>query len=239
MFDTKKDLLPGAKDAIPIAVGYFAVSFSLGIIAKECGFTAIEGFFASLTTYASAGQYLGYTLYAANATLIQLIIMTLITNARYMLMGFALAQRTPEGTSTLHRFFTGLTITDEIFGITIARPGNISWAYCLGAFLFADPFWALGNMCGIIMGNVLPVNIVSAFSVALYGMFIAVIVPPSRRDKHVMLFVIIAFIMSYVFTYAPHLSALSAGNRTIILTLAISSAAALIFPVKRKEAEDV
>ena len=238
MSDTKRELLQGAKDAIPIALGYFAVSFSLGIIAKECGFTAIEGFFASMTTYASAGQYLGFTLYAADATLIQLIIMTVITNARYLLMGFALNQRTPDGTSLGRRFLTGLTITDEIFGITIARPGNISWAYCLGALLFANPFWSLGTACGIIMGNILPASVMSALSVALYGMFIAVIIPPSRKDKHVRLFVAISFVMSYIFTYAPHVSSLSPGNRTIILTLVISSAAAIAFPIKRKEDQD-
>lgn len=238
MTNTKTDFLQGVKDAVPIALGYFAVSFSLGIIARECGFTPLQAFIASMTTYASAGQYLGFTLYAADAALIQLIIMTVITNARYLLMGFALNQRIPAGTSTVKRFLTGLSITDEIFGITIARPGQISWAYCLGALIMANPFWSLGAMAGVIMGNILPLRIVSALSVALYGMFIAVIIPPSRKDKKIGLFVIIAFTASFVFTYAPHLSSLSDGNRTIILTLAISSAAALIFPVKSEEDRD-
>lgn len=231
-------MLQGAKDAVPIALGYFAVSFSLGIIARDCGFGPVQSFFASMFTYASAGQYVGFTLYAANATLIQLVVITVITNARYLLMGFALNQRTKAGTSVGKRFLTGLSITDEIFGITIARPGNISWAYCIGALLFADPFWAAGTMAGVLVGNVLPLRIVSALSVALYGMFIAVIVPPSRKDKKVCIFVIVSFIASFAMTYAPYLSSLSAGNRTIILTLVLSSAAALVFPVKEQEVQD-
>lgn len=220
------------RDGIPIGLGYFAVSFSLGIIAKECGFSVIQGILASLTTYASAGQYLGFTLYMAEATIIELILMTIITNARYLLMGLALNQRTPQDTSIFKRILIGITITDEIFGITIARPGVITPWYGLGAMIVSIPLWSIGTALGIYVGNILPVRLMSAFSVALFGMFIAVFIPPSRKDKKVALFVGLAFVMSFICTYAPYVSELSSGNRTIILTVVLSSAAALIFPIK-------
>ena len=229
--------LKGMRDGIPIGIGYFAVAFSLGIIAKKCGFTAIQGFFSSLSTYASAGQYIGFTLYAADAALFQLIIMTVITNARYLLMGFALNQRIPEGTGRFKRFLIGLTITDEIFGITIAREGPVVPPYGLGAVLTAVPMWSLGTALGIYMGNVLPLNVVSALSVALFGMFLAVIIPPAKKDKKILACIIAAFAASYACTYAPVISGLSAGNRTILLTVVLSTAAALLFPRKGKEDE--
>ena len=234
----KNIFLKGMRDGIPIGIGYFAVAFSLGIIAKKCGFTAIQGFFASLSTYASAGQYIGFTLYAADAALIQLIIMTVITNARYLLMGFALNQRIPEGTGRFRRFLIGLTITDEIFGITIAREAPVVPRYGLGAVLVAVPLWSLGTALGIYMGNILPLRVVSALSVALFGMFIAVIIPPARKDRKILACIIAAFAASYACTYAPVISEMSSGNRTILLTIVLSALAAVVFPKKIKEAGD-
>ena len=138
----------GMRDGIPIGLGYFAVAFSLGITARDCGFSALQGFVASITTYASAGQYIGFTLYAAEATLLQLIIMTIITNARYVLMGFALNQRLPEDTPMSRRLLAGLCITDEIFGITIAKQGYIEPIYSFGALIVSAPLWALGTALG-------------------------------------------------------------------------------------------
>lgn len=225
----------GMRDGIPIGLGYFAVAFSLGIIARDCGFSPFQGFFASITTYASAGQYIGFTLYGAGATLIQLIIMTVITNARYVLMGFALNQRLPEDISIGRRLLTGVSITDEIFGITISRPGYVDPFYPLGALVTAAPMWAIGTALGIGMGNILPANIVSALSVALFGMFLAVITPASRKDKIVGLVVAISFAASFGINHLPHLSELSSGNKVIILTVVISTAAALIFPARNLE----
>ena len=229
--DNRSILTKGMRDGIPIGVGYFAVAFSLGITARGSGFNAFQGFLSSITCYASAGQYIGYTLYAANATLIQLAIMTIITNARYLLMGFALNQRLSPETTLRGRLAAGIAITDEIFGITIARPGTISPYYPLGALLIAAPLWSAGTACGIIMGNLLPLRVVSALSVALYGMFLAVIIPPSRRDKAVCAVVIISFAASYAASRIPGIRDLSAGNKTILLTVVISALAALIRPV--------
>ncbi len=236
----KAGFVRGMRDGIPIALGYFAVAFSLGITARDCGFNAVQGFIASITTYASAGQYIGFTLYAAQATLLQLIIMTIITNARYLLMGFALNQRLPDRTTMGGRLLTGLAITDEIFGITIALPGQISPLYPFGAFVCAVPFWAVGTALGISTGSIMPARIVSALSVSLFGMFLAVIIPACRKDKIVALAVAISFAASYASIHAPGISRLSSGNRTILLTVVISAAAAFFFPVRdsQKKAPD-
>ena len=222
--------LEGARDGLPIGLGYFAVAFSLGIAARGYGFSAFQGFLASLFTYASAGQYIGFSIYAANATLIQLIILTAITNLRYILMGLALNQRMPEGTSLGRRVLVGSCITDEIFGVTIGRPGVPTPWFTFGALLVAVPMWAAGTAVGISMGNILPDNIVSALSVALFGMFLAVIVPQSRKDRKVLAAVAVSFACSYAAVTIPAAASLSSGTRTIILTISISALFALIFP---------
>lgn len=231
--ESSRDIfIQGCRHGLPIGLGYFAVAFSLGIAARDYGFSAAQGFMASLLTYASAGQYMGFALYATNATLAELILLMFIINARYILMGFALNQRMPEGTPLRTRLLVGSCITDEIFGITIARPGVPTPYYTFGALITAVPLWAIGTAFGITMGNILPARIVSALSVALFGMFIAVIIPPAKRDKAVGAAVLISFACSYAAGKAPWISSLSAGNRTIILTVVISAAFALLFPRK-------
>ena len=226
----------GYRHGIPIGLGYFAVAFSLGIAARDYGFSAAQGFLASLITYASAGQYMGFALYATNTTLAELVLLMFIINARYILMGFALNQRMPEGTPLRTRLLVGSCITDEIFGITIARPGVPTPYYTFGALIAAVPLWALGTALGISMGSILPARIVSALSVALFGMFIAVITPPARKDRAVLGAVAASFALSYASSHLPFVSQLSQGNRTILLTVIISAVFAALFP---REAEAV
>lgn len=228
-------LLQGMRDGIPIGLGYLAVAFSLGIAARSAGLTAVQGFLASLFTNASAGEYAVFSLMAAGAAYVEVVIVTIVTNARYLLMSCALSQRMAEDTPLLHRLLTGFCVTDEIFGISVARPGHLNPYYTIGALLFASPCWALGTALGIIAGNVLPARIVSALSVALFGMFLAVIIPQARKDKVVAGLVLISFAASYASTVLPLLSGLSDGTRTIILTVAISALAAVLFPVKQEE----
>ncbi len=230
-----KAIREGIRDGIPIGAGYFVVAFSLGIVARNAGLTPWEGFVASFLNNASAGEYAGFTLMAANASYVELAVVTLITNARYLLMSTALSQRFSPKTGTLHRVLVGFDVTDELFGIAIARPGAIDPYYSYGAFIPAIPGWAVGTALGIAMGNVLPVRAVSALSVALYGMFLAIIVPPARKNRVVLGCVIVSFLASLAFTVAPFVSTLTPGTRTIILTVVISAAAALLFPVSDEE----
>lgn len=223
---------------IPIGLGYLAVSFSLGIAAKNAGMTAWQSFLASLLCHASAGEYAGFTTIAAQAAYIEIAIVTLIANARYLLMSFTMSQRIAPDAPLRHRLTLGYFLTDELFGISIARPGYLNPLYTYGAILFASPCWAVGTALGTIAGNLLPGFIVNALSVALYGMFLAVIIPPSRKNKIVCMAVVLSFAASYIASKLPVVSTLSGGTRTIILTVIIASAAALLFPVTEDDANE-
>ena len=220
----------GLKDGIPIGLGYLAVSFSLGIAAKAAGLTPIQGFVVSLLCMASAGEYVGFMSIAAGAAYIEIAIATLIANARYLLMSTAMSQRMESKLSIKHRLLMAFGITDELFGIAIARPGYLNPFYSYGAFITSAIPWALGTSLGIIAGNMLPARLVSAFSVALYGMFLAVIIPPAKKDKVIAGLILICFAAGYAATLLPVLKDMTDGTRTIILTVVIASLAAILFP---------
>lgn len=233
--EKRSALRAGVRDGVPIAMGYFAVAFSLGIAGRNAGLTPLQGFVISILNHASAGEYAGITAIAALAPYWELAVTILITNARYLLMSCALSQKFSPDTPLYHRLLVGYDVTDEIFGITIARPGILDPFYNYGAILVAAPAWATGTALGIIAGNLLPLRIVSALSVALYGMFIAIIIPPGRKNKVIAALVFISFAASYGASVLPFLSSLTDGTRTILLTVLISAAAALLFPAAGKE----
>lgn len=226
----------GMRDGIPIGLGYFAVAFSLGIAARNAGLTALQGFFTSLLINASAGEYVGFTIISLGGTYIEMALMTFIANARYLLMSCALSQKFHPAEGLFHRMLVGFYVTDELFGIAVARDGYLDPYYSYGAAAVASPSWATGTLLGVIMGNLLPTRAVSALSVALYGMFIAIIIPPSRKNRVVAAFVLLSFVCSYAAKFVPFLSNLSGGTVTIILTVILSATAAVLFPVKVEEA---
>ncbi len=237
--ESKKTLIKdGLRDGFPICLGYFAVAFSLGIAARNAGMNAFQGFLISLLNNASAGEYAGITVIAAVGSYTEIALITLIANARYMLMSAALSQRISADTPFFHRLFIAYGITDELFGIGIARPGKISPTYMYAAFFIALVGWDFGTMFGVMAGNALPASVVSALSVALFGMFIAIIIPPAKKDRVVLIGVIISFIASYVATNLPLVSQISSGTRTIILTIAIAGALAFFAPIKTEESQE-
>lgn len=239
----RKTFLSGVRDGIPIGLGYLAVAFSLGIAARNAGLNAFQGFLISFLNNASAGEYAAFTVIAADSGLVEMALITLITNARYLLMSCSLSQKFSPDTPLVHRLLVGYDITDELFGIAIARPGYLDPVYSYGAFLPAIPGWAVGTALGVTAGSILPARVVSALSVALFGMFLAIIIPPAKKSRVVGGCVAVSFAASGLCTVLPFISTLSEGTRTIILTVVIASAAALLFPVKdtpedQKEAED-
>ena len=234
--ENRKMYLEGLRDGVPIGLGYFAVAFSLGIAARSAGLSAWQGLVASLLCSASAGEYALFTLIGAGGTYLEAALVTLITNARYLLMSCALSQRISPRMPNVHRFLFGAYVTDELFGINIARPGALEPVYYYGAISVAIPLWSLATALGIVMGNLLPGRVVSALSVALYGMFLAIIIPPARENRVVAACVGLSFALSWLFSVLPGLAAVSAGTRTILLTLLIAGGAAALFPVKDEEA---
>lgn len=227
----------GARDGVPIALGYFAVSFSLGIVARNVGMTPIQGMITSALCNASAGEYAGFTMIAAGAAYIEMAIVTLIANARYLLMSCAMSQRMDPEMPFFHRLLMAFDITDELFGITIARPGCLNPWYMYGAIAVALPGWAVGTALGALAGNLMPWRLVSAFSVALYGMFLAIIIPPARKSRILAGLIAISFAASYLAEHLPGISSISSGTRTIILTVVLSSAAAILFPHPAEDSE--
>ena len=228
---SRKVFLEGLRDGVPIGLGYFAVAFSLGIVARNAGLTPIQGFIASFFNLASAGEYALFTSMQAAASFVEIAIITLVVNARYLLMSCALAQRFDPATPMIHRFLVGFGVTDELFGIAISRPGTLNPVYSYGAFFVAIPLWSIGTSLGIIAGNFLPARVVSALSVALYGMFLAIIIPPARKNLVIAIAVAVSFLCSYLCGIIPYVKELSAGTRTIILTIIIASIVALIKPI--------
>ena len=158
-------------------------------------------------------------------------------NARYLLMSCALSQRLQPDTPLRLRLLVGFDVTDELFGLAIAQPGALSAWYFFGAMCVALPAWSLGTLTGALAGSILPQWAMGGFSVMLYGMFLAIIIPPARKSRVVAALVAISFALSFVCNYLPGISALSEGTRTILLTVLISSAAAVLFPVNPEEQE--
>lgn len=230
--------LRGMKDGLPIGLGYLAVSFALGITAKNAGMTAFQGFLMSALGVASAGEYAAITVIGASASYIEMAVVTLIANARYLLMSFALSQRLSPDATLPQRLLLGYSVTDELFGIAIHQPKPLDPLYSYGSYLTAVPLWAIGTALGVIAGNILPLRVVSALSVALFGMFIAVIIPPAKENKIVLLFVLLSFGASFAASRLPWISGLSGGTRVIILTVVLSAIAAALFPVKEEAAVD-
>lgn len=225
----------GQRDAVPIGLGYFAVSFALGITMKNAGLTPIQGFFISLLNNASAGEYAGVAMIAAQASYLETALMVIAANARYMLMSTAFSQKFSEKTAMIHRWIIGFVLTDELFALGIRQKGYLEPKYYYGMMSVAMPGWAFGTMFGVIFGSLLPTRIVSALSVALFGMFLAVIIPPARTNRVIRNVVLIGFLSSFLCTLIPVIKDLSEGVRMITLTVVIASAAAWLNPVKEEE----
>lgn len=225
-------ILEGLKAGFPIGLGYFAVSFSLGIIAKSANVSPFQCFITSFLNHASAGEYAIFTCIRDNVTYLEIALMVLIANIRYVLMSCALSQRVRENESMFARFLFGFTVTDEIFAVEIGRKGYLQIAYTMTAFLTAAVMWSCGTTVGCLAGSILPGRVVSALSVALYGMFLAIIIPPARKEKLIAGIIVVCFLMSYLAARLPVVRELSSGTRIIVLTVIIASASAILFPVK-------
>lgn len=228
----------GMIDGIPIALGYLAVSFSLGIQAKSAGITAFYATIMSLLNSTSAGEFAAIGIIASGGTFVELAISQFIINLRYMLMSCSLSQKVDPNAPFIHRFIMAGGITDEIFGISSAVSGKLNPFYTYGAMIMAVPAWALGTCLGVVFGQILPDIIVNALSVALYGMFIAIFIPPAKKEKPVAAAVILAMVVSFACTVLPVVKDISGGTKIIILTVVISLIFALLFPVKDEEEKE-
>lgn len=229
-----REFKEGMRDGIPIGLGYIAVSFALGIAARNAGLNAFQGFWAAILTTASAGGYAGYTLIASGGTYLEMALVILIANARYFLMSSALSQKLKPDLALRHRLFMGTAVTDELFGISFSREGWLNPYYFYGAMLLTIPFWAMGTASGIVAGNILSARIVSALSVALYGMFLAIIIPEAKGNRVVAALILLSFVSNYIVSKLTLFENIPGGTQIIILTVLISGLAAIFFPIGKE-----
>ena len=222
----------GLRDGVPIAMGYLAVSFTLGITAANINMTALQSFLMSLGMVASAGEYAAIILIGSAAGVAEMIATTLVINLRYFLMSCSLSQKLSPDEPMWKRCLLAYCVTDELFGISSAVPGYLDPVYTYGAALVSVAGWCLGTMLGVVAGDILPVRLASAMNVALYGMFLAIIVPPTKKSFFMAGLVVISMAASYMFSVLPVISGISEGFRIIILTVIIAGAAACLRPVE-------
>ncbi len=223
---------------VPICLGYFAVSIALGITARGAGISAIQAAMTSLLINASAGEYAGFSLIAVGASYIEVLLMEAVANARYLLMSASLSQKLHPSTKLWQRLLLGCTVTDEIFGASISIDGYLSPYFTYGAFVIATAGWTSGTFIGAVLGDVLPLRLMSALAVGLYGMFISVFIPEAKKNKIVASLVAVSFAASFAFEKLPLVRDISSGIRVIILTVLISLVAAIFFPVKEASEND-
>ena len=222
----------GMRDGIPICLGYFAVSFALGIAGRGVGMNAVQAFVMSLTMVASAGQFAAITLIGAGAGIIEMITTTVVVNLRYLLMSCSLTQKLSPETKLLHRLALSYCMTDEIFGLSISVDGFLRPVYTYGITMISVSGWCLGTVLGVVAGNILPALVTNALGVAMYGMFLAIIIPPAKENHFLGALVAVSMAASGLFSILPYLRAISSGFRVIILTILIAGIAAVIHPIE-------
>ena len=224
----------GLRDGIAVALGYFAVSFTFGMASATSGLSIWQAVLISLTNVTSAGQFSGLYIIAAKGTYFELALTQFIINLRYCLMSFSLAQRLPKSIPHWHRYTMAYSVTDEIFALDSNRTGYLYPAYHYGITSIAVPGWVLGTLVGAISGSLLPAFVISAFGVAIYGMFLAIIIPPAKKNHTILFVVLSAMGLSFLFSILPVLKQISSGFVIIITTVLVAGVAAKLKPIENE-----
>lgn len=227
------DFRTGVKDGVPIALGYLSVSFTFGMMASE-GISALSAVLISMTNLTSAGQVAGVLIITSGGGLLELGLSQLVINLRYALMSLSLSQRLHPSTRLRERLFMAFGVTDEIFAVSVNHNELLGPRYFYGLMLLPYIGWSLGTLLGACAGTLLPSFLTSVLGIALYGMFIAIIVPPARQNRKVLAVVLIAIVLSCAFRFLPLLSGVSQGAAIIFCAVFASLAGAVFFPVGRE-----
>ena len=230
-----KEYRTGVRTGLPVGMGYFSVSFGFGAMAAAQGVKTVHAVLISLTNLTSAGQFAGLTLMVAGAVLWEVILTQLVINSRYALMSLALSQKMGRRIGLVPRLLIAFFNTDEIFALAMAREDALTVPFMLGLGTLPILGWTGGTLFGALAGSVLPVNIRAALGVMLYGMFIAIVVPPARKEKPVLAVVTMALLLSCLFTWLPGLKSVSSGISVVICTAAAAALCAAVFPVQDEE----
>lgn len=228
------DYKNGFRDGIAVALGYFAVAFTFGMACVADGLSGLQAVLISLTNVTSAGQFSGLDIIVAGGSYIEMALTQLVINLRYSLMSFSLAQKLKQG-KTKHRYLMAYSVTDEIFALDAGFRGFLPPAYHYGITSAAVPGWVLGTLAGAVSGNILPAFAISALGIAIYGMFLAIIIPPARENRTILLVVLSAMTVSFLFSVLPVLKKVTSGFVIIITTVSIAGIAAWLKPIEDEE----
>ena len=233
----KQEFFEGLRDGLPICLGYFSVSMAFGLTAVMAGVPIWAAVVISLTNLTSAGQFAGMNLIAAQGALIEIGLTTLIINLRYFLMSISVSQKVEQKMSMKERMAVAFGITDEIFAVSMQRDHELTTAYMAGLIITPVLGWTSGTLIGAVATSFMSEALSNALGIALYGMFIAVIVPPAREQKNVLFAVVLAIAASVACNYLPVIRDLSGGWTIILITLVVGGIAAWLFPVEEREGE--
>lgn len=224
----KQRFFQGVRNGIPICLGYLSVSFGFGILAVKSGLSALAATLISITNLTSAGQTAGIALISAGSTLVEMALTQLTINLRYALMAISLSQKLDGSFTTLHRLIAAYGITDEIYAVSSSQLEPVTPPYMYGLIVISTIGWVCGTVLGAVAGQILPASLTNAMGIVLYGMFLAIIIPPARKERSVLFAVLLAAGLSMIFHYL--IPALSVGFSVIISSVCASAAAALMFP---------
>lgn len=230
-----KNYTTGVRRGLPVGVGYFSVSFGFGAMAASQGVRALNATLISLTNLTSAGQFAGLTLIVAAASLWEVILTQIVINSRYALMSLALSQRMGSRIGILPRLVIAFFNTDEIFALAMAEKQPLTVSFMLGLGLTPILGWTAGTLCGALAGSVLPLSIRTALGIMLYGMFIAIVVPPAKEETSVLAVCLLALVLSCLFKWVPVLGSVSAGIAIVICTVTAAAVCAWLFPLEDEE----
>ena len=228
----------GIRNGLPICFGYLSVAFAFGIFAGGSGLSVAEALLISATNVTSAGQLAAVPIIAGGGTLLELAVSQLVINLRYALMSVSLSQRLGGSVRLRDRFLIAFVNTDEVFAVASAKPSLVGRYYLFGLILTPYLGWSAGTLLGAVAGNILPAIVVSALGVAIYGMFLAIIIPPAKKSRATALCILMAVVLSCAFYYIPALQAVPSGFVVILCAVAASALFAAVAPVAEQEGEN-
>ena len=232
-----KNYSSGIRRGLPVGVGYFSVSFGFGAMAAAQGIRALDATLISVTNVTSAGQFAGLTLMVAGATLWEVILTQIVINSRYALMSLALSQRMGSRIGFLPRLAIAFFNTDEIFALAMAEKQPLTVTFLMGLGLAPILGWTAGTLCGALAGSILPLGIRTALGVMLYGMFIAIVVPPAKQEKPVLITCLMALALSCLFKWLPLFKKIGAGIAIVLCTVVAAAVCAWLFPIDEQEGD--
>ena len=231
----KEEYTLGIRRGLPVGLGYFSVSFGFGAMAVSKGLSVAQATLISASNLTSAGQFAGLTTIVENSGLWMMILTQLIINSRYALMSLALSQKMGQQIGLLPRLLIAFFNTDEVFALAMAREHTLTVPFLYGLGLLPMAGWVSGTLFGALAGSILPLSIRTALGVMLYGMFIAIIIPPAKKERPVALAALLALILSSLFAWVPALQKAPKGTPIVICTVVAAALCAWLFPVEEEK----